>query len=279
MKFFLNILFAWVFTLFLGSAALAQDKADADMVLARVNGTDITLGHVIALVEGLPAQYKTVPADELLVNILNQLIQQSLLAQANTLNIKHRALIAANNTRAVLANAHLATLVNAGVDEVALQAAYDDYLKIVPPQPSFLASHILVETEDEAKTIVKQLDDGGDFAQLAKEKSIGPSGANGGDLGWFGLGRMVPEFEVAVMGLEIDGISAPVKTQFGWHVIKLFDMREFPPLEDLQETLVAQIRDKIIADEIARLELAGTVQREAIEFDAEVIRDTSLLDQ
>ncbi len=81
------------------------------------------------------------------------------------------------------------------------------------------ARHILVKTEDEAKTIVEQLKGGADFVDLAKKKSIGPSAPQGGDLGFFGRGQMVPEFEKAAFALKPGQISEPVRTQFGWHII------------------------------------------------------------
>ena len=92
-----------------------------------------------------------------------------------------------------------------------------------PPLPipdRITASHILVETESEAMEIIELLDAGGDFAALAKQKSIGPSGDRGGDLGEFGKGQMVQEFETAAFSLQVGDVSDPVRTQFGWHVIK-----------------------------------------------------------
>jgi dolichyl-phosphooligosaccharide-protein glycotransferase len=90
------------------------------------------------------------------------------------------------------------------------------------------ASHILVNTSEEAEAVIEQLNSGADFAELAKEKSVGPTGPNGGDLGFFTRGRMVPEFENAVFSLEVigDHTPEPVKSQFGYHIIKLTDKKD-----------------------------------------------------
>ena len=109
------------------------------------------------------------------------------------------------------------------------------------------ARHILVKTEDEAKAIIKELDDGADFEATAKEKSTGPSGPNGGDLGFFGKGQMVPEFETAAFALDKGSFTKePVQTQFGWHVIKVEDKRpqEKPKFEDV----AAQLRQQLIRE-------------------------------
>jgi peptidyl-prolyl cis-trans isomerase C len=115
----------------------------------------------------------------------------------------------------------------------------------------YKARHILLKTEDEAKTVIAQLDQGSDFAKLAKEKSTGPSGANGGDLGWFEKGTMVKPFGDAVAKMRKGSHSAaPVQTQFGWHVIELEDSRdrEPPKLEAVKAGLTQQLnRDKVAA--------------------------------
>jgi peptidyl-prolyl cis-trans isomerase C len=133
--------------------------------------------------------------------------------------------------RAMLAQAVAADFIanNPATDEE-MQAMYDEQVKMAPPV-EFKARHILVQTQGETTEIIAQLDGGADFAELAKEKSTGPSGPSGGDLGWFPPERMVAEFSQAVQALE-DGAytNAPVQTQFGWHVILREDSREATPL-------------------------------------------------
>jgi peptidyl-prolyl cis-trans isomerase C len=129
------------------------------------------------------------------------------------------------------------------ISEQDIQDAYNDRFSEFTPATEYNASHILVETQEEAEAVIAELDEGADFAKLAEAKSIGPTGPNGGLLGWFGPGRMVPEFEGAVMALRIGSISAPVKTQFGWHVIRLNETRdpEKPTLVEIQEELQKEL--------------------------------------
>ena len=114
------------------------------------------------------------------------------------------------------------------------------------------ASHILVETEAEANAVISALQDGGDFAELAKEKSTGPSGPNGGVLGTFGRGQMVPAFETAAFNLAIGSYSdTPVQTQFGWHVIKVAS-KDIAPAPDL-ENMRAQLANNLSTQTLGRL--------------------------
>src|SRR5690606_27065309 len=124
-------------------------------------------------------------------------------------------------------------------------AAYDARYGSATPETEYKASHILVETEEAAADLVKQLADGADFATLARDNSTGPSGPNGGDLGWFGTGMMVKPFEDAVVALEPGEIAGPVQTDFGWHVIK----REETRLKDAPD--FAAVKDEL-ADELQR---------------------------
>lgn len=147
-------------------------------------------------------------------------------------------------TRSMLAQAvAMDFLAQNPASEEEMQAVYDEQTKLAPPL-EFKARHILVETQGEATEIIVQLDDGADFVELAKEKSTGPSGPSGGDLGWFPPDRMVPEFSQAVEAMD-DGAytKAPVQTQFGWHVILREESRETapPPYESVKDTLKQQV--------------------------------------
>lgn len=125
-----------------------------------------------------------------------------------------------------------------------LKALYDERY-VAKPEEEYKARHILVKTEDEAKALIEQLNGGGDFAELAKEHSTGPTGAKGGDLGWFGAGQMVKPFSEAVMSMEIGAVSSmPVKTQFGYHVIKLEEKRakEAPSFESVKAKLAGDVQ-------------------------------------
>ncbi|MCP5038541.1 MAG: peptidylprolyl isomerase, partial [Rhodobacteraceae bacterium] len=196
--------------------ALAEDVTAAT-VLANVNGQDITIGHMIATRLALPDQYQSLPDSVLFEGILEQLIQQTVLSQAAG-ELSSRAQIQLENERrALIAGEKLDAVMAEAVTEDALQAAYDAAYADAAPEAEYNASHILVETEEEAAGLIVMLEEGGDFAALAAEHSTGPSGPNGGELGWFGLGMMVKPFEDAVLTLEVGQVSAPVQTQFGWH--------------------------------------------------------------
>jgi len=222
-----SILLATAASLAISGSAIAQD-ADADTVVATVNGTEITLGQLIVSRAQLPQQYLQLPDDVLYDGLLDQLIQQQLLADTVESTPRHVALALVLEERSLLAGQAIEDVSLEAVTDEAIAAIYESRFGAAEPEPEFDASHILVETEEEAIAIIARLESGADFATTAQEVSTGPSGPSGGALGWFGMGMMVPEFEAAVVDMEIGAISAPVQTQFGWHVIKLNDTREKP---------------------------------------------------
>ncbi|WP_428546395.1 peptidylprolyl isomerase [Profundibacter sp.] len=228
--------------------ALAEEPT-ADTVVATVNGEKITVGHVLAVKGSLPEQYQALPDDVLFPGLVEQLIQQVALSQSLEGEVPLRIkLTAENELNAQRAGYVMDQKLRAAITDEAIQAAYDERYANMEPETEYNASHILVETEDEAKAIKKQLDEGADFAELAKEKSTGPSGPNGGSLGWFGKGMMVKPFEDAVVTMKAGEISDPVKTQFGWHVLKLNETRlkDAPALEDVKDELEAEIQQKLV---------------------------------
>tara|TARA_R110002012_G_scaffold195994_2_gene364244 strand:+ start:2681 stop:3517 length:837 start_codon:yes stop_codon:yes gene_type:complete len=275
--------------LLIGAAALSlttpvfadsDTTVDADTVLATVNGTDVTLGHVIALRERLPAQFQQLDDATLYQGMLDQVIQQQVLADAATPS-KATEIGKENEVRAYLASREIDRLSSEPVSDEALQAAYDAEYGNMEAQPEFNASHILVETEEEAQALIEALDGGADFAELAQEKSTGPSGPNGGQLGWFGPGMMVPEFENAVAGMEPGEVSAPVQTQFGWHVIKLNETRDqdVPELDEVRAELEAMVRNAAVEAEVDRLTGEADISRSEVEIDPALIRQTDLLEE
>ncbi|HHS89354.1 MAG TPA: peptidylprolyl isomerase [Rhodobacteraceae bacterium] len=260
---------------------LAAQDVDADTVVATVNGTDITVGHLILLRETLPAQYQSLPDDVLYDAILDQAIQQTVLAQTVDETPRAVELKLENERRALLAGEAIGRVVAEGLTEEAIQAAYDEKYANAEPEKEFNASHILVETREEAEDLIAQLEGGADFAELAKEKSTGPSGPNGGSLGWFGKGMMVKPFEDAVLELEAGQISQPIETQFGWHVIKLNETRlkGAPELEEVRDELVAELQKAILEAELKKLtEAAEVVRPDVPGLGPEVLRDSSLIE-
>lgn len=264
----------------LATGAIAGETPTAATVLATVNNTEITLGHVIAMRSRLPEQYQNLPDDVLFQAIVDQLVQQTVLMQAISTEMDRvTAISQENEIRAFLAGEMIARITRAAISEEMLNAAYKERFESALPEQEYKASHILVKTREEAAQIVKQLQDGADFAGLAREKSTGPSGPGGGDLGWFAKGDMVKSFEDAVLALAIGDISQPIETQFGWHVIKLFDMRNgsIPTLEDVRENLTQELRQRALESEISRLTDGADVIRTEVEIDPAAIRNAALL--
>ncbi|APX13957.1 peptidylprolyl isomerase [Tateyamaria omphalii] len=263
----------------LATPATAQD---ADTVVATVNGTDITVGHMIVARASLPQQFQQLPNDVLFSGILEQLINQTLLAQSFDGDLPKRTMLQIENeTRSLTAGEELETLFQEKLTDDAIQAAYDLKYEGVTPQEEYNASHILVETEEEAKAIKTEIDGGADFGATAREKSTGPSGPNGGQLGWFGAGAMVPSFEAAVISLEVGEVSEPVQTQFGWHVIVLNETRtpDAPSLDEVREELLQEVRDAAVEDYVASLTADAQIdQSGAGDIDPEILSDLGLVE-
>ncbi len=262
--------------------ALAQDTT-ADTVVAVVNGSEITLGHMIAAREALPDQYKSLPNDALFKGIMDQLIQQAALEQTVEGKLSRRDTLQLENTRRdYLSNVALSEVVTAAVTDAALQAAYDEKFKEFTPQKEFSAAHILVDSEEKANELKKALDEGADFAELAKANSTDTgSGANGGDLGWFGMGAMVKPFEDAVVAAEIGKVAGPIKSDFGWHLILVKETRiaEKPTLDTMREELTADVQQRAIEAHIKAVTEAAKIERPGEGIDPALLSDTSLLDK
>lgn len=280
---------ALALSLALGLPAMAQDApeaaAPADVsaatVVATVNGVEITLAQMIALRENLPQQYLTLPDDILFNGILDQLVQQEVLAQSVADLTPRDDANLANDRRGYLSGVVIGAVAQGAVTDAALQAAYDERFKDAEPQKEFNAAHILVETEEKANELKAQLDGGADFAELARANSIDTgSGAAGGDLGWFGLGVMVKPFEEAVIAAEVGKVSAPVQSQFGWHLVLVKETRlaEKPSLDDLREELAAEIEAAAVEGHINALTEAAKVEKSGAGIDPAILKNTALID-
>jgi peptidyl-prolyl cis-trans isomerase C len=270
----------------LGTPALAQDTAtpEAGTVLATVNGVEITLGHAIVMRERLPAQFNSLPDETLMSGIVDQLIDQTLLAglasesaETDPLDVR---LHLENERRGSLAARVIRERIAEAPDEAAVQAAYDARLAAFEPADEFNAAHILVATEEEADELLSRIEAGEDFAALAEEHSTDPgSAASGGSLGWFGPGQMVPEFETAVVALEVGAIAGPVETQFGWHLIRLDDKRqtELPPLETLRGEIASELQEQALQAEVEALRAGAEIVMPEVGVAPEAIRADDLL--
>ncbi|MEY8828722.1 peptidylprolyl isomerase [Sedimentitalea sp. XS_ASV28] len=265
----------------ISTAALADSGPNAETVVASVNGEEITLGHVIMAGATLPEQYRQVPADVLYNAVLDQLIQQTALVQSRDGDVPVAVELSLENERRSLlaADAIETAMADVGSEEE-LRAAYDAKYADGTGGTEFNASHILVESKEDADAVKAELDGGADFAETAKAKSTGPSGPNGGELGWFSDGQMVPEFQEAVSALEVGQVSEPIQTQFGWHVIILNDKRdkEAPELEAVANELLAELRQNALEDRIEELTSKANIERPVIEgLKPEMIKDLGLI--
>ncbi|GAA3858195.1 peptidylprolyl isomerase [Celeribacter arenosi] len=238
------------------SARAQETEMSADTVIATVNGTEITLANVIAARMVLPEQYQTMPDAQLYDGLVNQLVQQELLKQ--TISEPDESLLTQlqNQERVLMAGAALERIADEAISETDLQSAYDARFAEFEPGREYHAAHILLESEEDAIAVIEELKGGADFATLAREKSTGPSGPNGGDLGWFGAGMMVAPFEEAVVAMEPNTFSqTPVQTQFGFHVIQLSETRlaEAPTLDEMRDELASDLQEAAISKAIEDL--------------------------
>jgi peptidyl-prolyl cis-trans isomerase C len=265
--------------LFFSSTQVVGEEYKTGLVLAEVNGKNITLDHIIAAVAKLPSEYNTLEADYLLEGVLNQIVKQEIMAQILDTSEKFIEVSLENEIRSIRAKYSIEKLMEGFPGNDQLLAAYETATETIQSLEEFNASHILVESENEALNILNLLKAGSDFSKLAQEKSTGPSGPNGGQLGWFGPGQMVPEFEAAVLVLEIGSISQPVKTQFGWHLVKLNDRRvKAPPtFEEMKPELVQQLSQARI-DQLLKIETDKSIVKLLdTKIEPSLIRNLNLL--
>ena len=211
------------------SVAIAAD----DPVVAIVNGHKILKSELMAARENLPEEYRLVPMEQIFPVLLSSLVDSRLVA----VDAKSRKLDKEAGYKERLEQISVQVLERYAVRQAIEAAVTDDKLRTEYQNrvsgggdKEVSARPILVKPNDEAMAIIKELDGGADFAELAKTKSTGPSGPRGGDLGYFAKGQMVPQFETAAFALEKGAYTKePVQTQFGFHVIKVEDSRETTP--------------------------------------------------
>ncbi len=261
------------------SGATATVAATADTVVATVNGTDITIGHMIAVRETLPEQYQALPDDVLFDGILDQLVQQTALQQSLGDVSKRDALIVENAARQHLSGVALQQVVDTSVTDAAIQAAYDARFADAAPSTEYNAAHILVDSEEKAIALKAELDAGADFAELARANSSDGAAANGGDLGWFGVGMMVKPFEDAVLAAEVGKVTGPIQTDFGWHLLIVKETRVAaqPTIDDLRDELASEVETAAVEARVAEVTAGAAVTRSAEGIDPAVLKDPTLL--
>ena len=254
-------------------------KVTEKTVLVSVNGENITVGNIISFQSRLSDQYQSMEDSVLFDGILKQLIQQTILSQKVNIHSDRIKYALENQTRAFLSTELVGNLSETEVIESEIESLYVKFSTDIERKKEYNASHILVETETEAEELLLRLKNGVDFSELAKTYSTGPSGAQGGNLGWFGQGAMVPTFENAVIKLKIDELSVPVQTQFGWHLIKLNDVRKtpVPTIEEVRKELITEIKKKKIDFEMSKIIDSADVIYSDLEIDPKIIREVSML--
>ncbi|QDH13773.1 peptidylprolyl isomerase [Formicincola oecophyllae] len=241
-------------------AAPAKAAANPNMTIASVNGEKITLGDVQKTIQSLPPAAQSLRSNPtvLVPIVVNQLIDQKVIQAAaikdgleNKPDVKAAMQSAAD---AVLQNAYLEQKVRPMITDSALKAYYDKHYADRKPEEEIHARHILVNTKEQADSIIKQLDKGADFSKLAAADSAdkGTAAQNGGDLGWFKRGDMIPAFSDAAFTMKPGSISqTPVHTQYGWHVIQVLGTRTAPVPSFAQEK--DRIRAILIRDDVKKV--------------------------
>ena len=252
----------------LGSTSLTA--AEPGDVVAKVGNAEITEADIAFAANDLGQELQRFPPAQWRQILLDVVVDMELLAQAAReegidQDPDFKKQLEFLELQA-LRNAYLAQKIDGAISEEDLQAAYDKEFAEFEGAEEISARHILVKDKAEAEALVKELDEGADFAELAREKSTGPSGPNGGNLGYFGKGQMVKPFEEAVFALEPGSYTKePVETQFGWHIIKLEDKRrqEKPALE----AVAGNLRQQLIRDryEAKMAELKDAVKVEILD--------------
>ncbi|MGO9171618.1 MAG: peptidylprolyl isomerase [Rhodomicrobium sp.] len=271
-------------TLCTGAAALflafSASYAHAAGPVARVNGADITEAELSFAEAEVGAEIAGLPLEARRRVLVEYLVEAHLFAEAAVKN----QLGAGKDFEERLAYYKLRALrdtfydkkVRDAVTEAQAKAAYDEQIAKIAPEPEVRARHILVKSEQEAKDLVKQLKAGADFTELAKKSSDGPSAQTGGDLGYFSRGQMVKPFEDAAFALKPGEISAPVQTEFGWHVIKVEDRRNrpVPSFDEVKDQLMASLVQNQLKTVVqglrgtAKVEIVDPELKRAIEEDA-----------
>jgi peptidyl-prolyl cis-trans isomerase C len=239
-------------------AAPAPAAANADPVVAIVNGIKIHMSDIQQDAQSAPQQMQQLPPDQLFQLLVSQEVdRKALLIEAQKQGLEKDPSVAAQMQAAAnikLENAYVQQHVAAAVSDTAVQAVYDrDYAGKPGPQ-QVEARHILVQTQAQAQAIIDQLNKGADFAKLAEKDSIDPGAKNGGELGWFAQDEMVPAFANAAFALKPgEYTKTPVQTQFGWHVILCEGKRTAPTpkLADVQDQIKQKLADAAVQGTLA----------------------------
>jgi len=258
---------ALALAVFLVAPATTPRAQSPDTVLARVNGVEIRQSDLTYAEEEIGGNMPQMPPEQkrdYLITYISDVILLSQAAQQQKLgdrdDVKRRIDLERNK---VLMETLLQNVGQAALTDQAMHKVYDEAVKQMGGEQEVHARHILVPTEDEAKAIEVELKKGADFATLAKQKSKDPGAAEGGDLGYFTKDQMVPEFAEVAFKLDKGQISDPVKTQFGWHIIKVEDKRTkpTPTFDDVKNQLENYVAHRAQAELVEKLRSAANIER------------------
>jgi peptidyl-prolyl cis-trans isomerase C len=245
----------------------ARGAAADDPVVARVNTEEIRQSDVALALDRLPDRFKQVPVAVLFPQIVQQLVDGALLVAAGRADELQKSKEVrdemAEFERVAIQRAYMNRLIADGVSEAKLRESYDSTIAKTEGPIEVRASHILVESEEEGQDIIKALDGGADFAELARDRSTGPSAPRGGDLGYFVRSAMVKPFADAAFAIEPRSVGPdPVQTEFGWHVIKVFDKRRqpVPSFEESRAQIEQQLTRDLIAAHMAELRAGAEIE-------------------
>ena len=235
------------------NTAFAQDPDT--IIAAKVNNHIISAKDVLIALEKLPEKIKEQPLPSIYPKLINELINQHLIAQQaykEKLDQNKKVLSELNKSKEqIMAKFWLKNFLDKQAKKKNIEAFYKNYLKNFKVSKEFNASHILVKEKKTASEIIKKLNNKSNFTDLAKQFSIGPSGKNGGNLNWFGPGQMVQSFEEATFALNKGQITQkPVQTKFGFHIIILNDVRESKPkkLSEIEQQIIKIIKKNSLLD-------------------------------
>ena len=247
---FVFLILVTIFLIFYSQKIYSQDSLSADTPFVEVNGKVIKFGSAIIAFSKIQQSNINFDQKTIFSQIVQQLVNEELLSQKIEKENQLTLLALEHEKRSAKAAQMVSKILKNFPSDELVNSAYQNLTDQLKGSLEYNASHILVKEEDQAKNILKDLNEGKDFADLAKKHSVGPTAKNGGNLNWFDLNTMVPEFSTALMVLSEGDVSQPVKTKFGWHVIKLNETREkkIPSLEKVRPQLVQNLRQRKIND-------------------------------
>ena len=247
---FVSLILVTISLIFYSQKIYSQDSLSADTPFIEVNGKVIKFGSAIIAFSKIQQSNINFDQKTIFSQIVQQLVNEELLSQKIEKENQLTLLALEHEKRSAKAAQMVSKILKKFPSDKLVNSAYQNLTDQLKGSLEYNASHILVKEEDQAKNILKNLNAGEDFEALAKKHSVGPTAKNGGKLNWFDLSTMVPEFSTALMVLSEGDISQPVKTKFGWHVIKLNETREkkIPSLENVRPQLVQNLRQRKIND-------------------------------